>query len=184
MLLSSNQSPSLSLTSDPPPPPPQAQCEPQAYRPMHHQDFKEDLRKFRQKSRTWNGERSKREMYCRLKKLWPHPVLLNAHTACLNFLHRPHPCAAKQEVRRLACQSLNVHELSTFFKCKKAEWREERTQLITLLSFETHSIYGCVLAIDQVWTLSSSLICFFFFCLVFLNGFYSFHVPAALSLKT
>uniref|UniRef100_A0A3P8WIL2 M-phase inducer phosphatase n=1 Tax=Cynoglossus semilaevis TaxID=244447 RepID=A0A3P8WIL2_CYNSE len=47
----------------------QAQCEPQAYRPMHHQDFKEDLRKFRQKSRTWNGERSKREMYCRLKKL-------------------------------------------------------------------------------------------------------------------
>lgn len=77
------------------------------------------------------------------------------------------PCAAKQEVRRLACQSLNVHELSTFFKCKKAEWREERTQLITLLSFETHSIYGCVLAIDQVWTLSSSLICFVFFVLFF-----------------
>ncbi|RVE56859.1 hypothetical protein OJAV_G00210360 [Oryzias javanicus] len=45
----------------------QAQCEPQAYRPMHHEDFKEDLRKFRLKSRTWAGERSKREMYNRLK---------------------------------------------------------------------------------------------------------------------
>ncbi|XP_029317178.1 M-phase inducer phosphatase 2 isoform X2 [Cottoperca gobio] len=47
----------------------QAQCEPQAYRPMHHEDFKEDLRKFRLKSRTWAGERSKRDMYSRLKKL-------------------------------------------------------------------------------------------------------------------
>uniref|UniRef100_A0A674PK62 M-phase inducer phosphatase n=1 Tax=Takifugu rubripes TaxID=31033 RepID=A0A674PK62_TAKRU len=46
----------------------QAQCEPQSYRPMHHQDFKEDLRKFRCKSRTWAGERSKREAYSRLKK--------------------------------------------------------------------------------------------------------------------
>ncbi|KAM9432399.1 M-phase inducer phosphatase 1-like isoform 1-T1 [Salvelinus alpinus] len=45
------------------------QCEPQGYRPMHHQDFKEDLRKFRLKSRTWAGERSKRELYSRLKKL-------------------------------------------------------------------------------------------------------------------
>ncbi|XP_047467669.1 M-phase inducer phosphatase 2 [Mugil cephalus] len=45
----------------------QAQCEPQSYRPMHHEDFKEDLRKFRLKSRTWAGERSKREMYGRLK---------------------------------------------------------------------------------------------------------------------
>uniref|UniRef100_A0A3Q3BC66 M-phase inducer phosphatase n=1 Tax=Kryptolebias marmoratus TaxID=37003 RepID=A0A3Q3BC66_KRYMA len=41
-------------------------CEPQSYRPMHHEDFKEDLRKFRHKSRTWAGERSKRDMYCRL----------------------------------------------------------------------------------------------------------------------
>lgn len=48
--------------------PSQAQCEPQSYRPMHHQDFKEDLRKFRCKSRTWAGERSKREAYSRLKK--------------------------------------------------------------------------------------------------------------------
>ncbi|XP_070971560.1 M-phase inducer phosphatase 2-like isoform X2 [Oncorhynchus clarkii lewisi] len=45
------------------------QCEPQGYRPMHHQDFKEDLRKFRLKSSTWAGERSKRDQYSRLKKL-------------------------------------------------------------------------------------------------------------------
>nr|XP_013981033.1 unnamed protein product [Salmo salar] len=45
------------------------QCEPQGYRPMHHQDFKEDLRKFRLKSSTWSGERSKRDQYSRLKKL-------------------------------------------------------------------------------------------------------------------
>lgn len=44
-------------------------CEPQAYRPMHHQDFKEDLRRFRLRSRTWAGERSKRDLYSRLKKL-------------------------------------------------------------------------------------------------------------------
>ncbi|KAM9340734.1 M-phase inducer phosphatase 2 [Symphorus nematophorus] len=47
----------------------ETQCEPQSYRPMHHEDFKEDLRKFRLKSRTWAGERSKRDMYSRLKKL-------------------------------------------------------------------------------------------------------------------
>uniref|UniRef100_A0A146ZY34 M-phase inducer phosphatase n=1 Tax=Fundulus heteroclitus TaxID=8078 RepID=A0A146ZY34_FUNHE len=47
----------------------QTQCEPQSYRPMHHEDFKEDLRKFRLKSRTWAGERSKRDMYSRLKNL-------------------------------------------------------------------------------------------------------------------
>ncbi|XP_063159326.1 M-phase inducer phosphatase 1 [Candoia aspera] len=44
-------------------------CEPQGYRPMHHKDFKEDLRRFRTKSRTWAGEKSKREHYSRLKKL-------------------------------------------------------------------------------------------------------------------
>ncbi|NP_001081956.1 cell division cycle 25A L homeolog [Xenopus laevis] len=44
-------------------------CTPQSYRPMNHEDFKEDLRKFRMKSRTWAGERSKRELYSRLKKL-------------------------------------------------------------------------------------------------------------------
>lgn len=37
---------------------------------MQHEDFKEDLRRFRLKSRTWAGERSKRDMYCRLKNLW------------------------------------------------------------------------------------------------------------------
>lgn len=47
----------------------QAHCEPQAYRPMHHEDFKDDLRRFRLKSRTWAGERSKRDFYCRLKNL-------------------------------------------------------------------------------------------------------------------
>ncbi|XP_040446087.1 M-phase inducer phosphatase 2 isoform X1 [Falco naumanni] len=45
----------------------QTHCEPQDYRPMHHKDFKEDLCKFRLKSRTWAGERSKRELYSRLK---------------------------------------------------------------------------------------------------------------------
>ncbi|XP_055499680.1 M-phase inducer phosphatase 2 isoform X2 [Leucoraja erinacea] len=44
-------------------------CEPQGYRPMNHEDFRDDLRKFRLKSRTWAGERSKRDMYSRLKKL-------------------------------------------------------------------------------------------------------------------
>ncbi|XP_060060736.1 M-phase inducer phosphatase 1 isoform X4 [Erinaceus europaeus] len=47
----------------------QSLCEPPSYRPMHHEDFKEDLRKFRTKSRTWAGEKSRREMYSRLKKL-------------------------------------------------------------------------------------------------------------------
>ncbi|XP_043920012.1 M-phase inducer phosphatase 2 isoform X2 [Protopterus annectens] len=44
-------------------------CEPQGYRPMHHEDFKEDLKKFRLKSRTWAGEKSKRDLYSRLKNL-------------------------------------------------------------------------------------------------------------------
>lgn len=44
-------------------------CSPEGYRPMHHEDFKEDLRKCRMKSRTWAGEKSKRELYSRLKKL-------------------------------------------------------------------------------------------------------------------
>ncbi|KAM9211249.1 LOW QUALITY PROTEIN: M-phase inducer phosphatase 2-like [Leptosomus discolor] len=45
----------------------QMHCEPQDYWPMDHEDFKEDLRKFRQKSRSWAGERSKRELYSCLK---------------------------------------------------------------------------------------------------------------------
>ncbi|KAM9842866.1 M-phase inducer phosphatase 2 [Aulostomus maculatus] len=47
----------------------QSQCEPKSYRTMLDEDFKEDLRKCRLKSRTWAGERSKRDMYSRLKKL-------------------------------------------------------------------------------------------------------------------
>uniref|UniRef100_A0A8C9V2M3 M-phase inducer phosphatase n=1 Tax=Scleropages formosus TaxID=113540 RepID=A0A8C9V2M3_SCLFO len=47
----------------------QKECEPQAYRPMDHEDFKEDFRMFRLKSRTWAGERSKRDFYNRMKKL-------------------------------------------------------------------------------------------------------------------
>ncbi|XP_071609188.1 LOW QUALITY PROTEIN: M-phase inducer phosphatase 2 [Heliangelus exortis] len=43
----------------------QTHCEPQDYRPMHHEDFKEDLRRFRLKSRTWAGERSKRGLHSR-----------------------------------------------------------------------------------------------------------------------
>uniref|UniRef100_A0A8D0LA87 M-phase inducer phosphatase n=1 Tax=Sphenodon punctatus TaxID=8508 RepID=A0A8D0LA87_SPHPU len=45
----------------------QALCEPQDYRPMHHADFKDDLRQFRQKSRTWAGEKSRRELYSRIQ---------------------------------------------------------------------------------------------------------------------
>ncbi|XP_030306781.1 M-phase inducer phosphatase 2 [Calypte anna] len=45
----------------------QTHCEPQDYRPMHHEDFKEDLRRFRLKSRTWAGERSKRGLHSRLQ---------------------------------------------------------------------------------------------------------------------
>ncbi|MBN3307169.1 MPIP1 phosphatase, partial [Amia calva] len=47
----------------------ETQCEPCGYRPMHHEDYKEDLRKFRMSSRSWAGERSKRDLYSRLKKL-------------------------------------------------------------------------------------------------------------------
>uniref|UniRef100_A0A670Z272 protein-tyrosine-phosphatase n=1 Tax=Pseudonaja textilis TaxID=8673 RepID=A0A670Z272_PSETE len=45
----------------------QSHCDPQNYRPMHHKDFKDDLRTFRLKSRTWAGEKSKRELYNRLQ---------------------------------------------------------------------------------------------------------------------
>ncbi|KAM9324257.1 LOW QUALITY PROTEIN: M-phase inducer phosphatase 1-like [Gastrophryne carolinensis] len=44
-------------------------CEPENYRLMLQEDFKEDLRLFHLKSHTWAGERSKRELYSRLKKL-------------------------------------------------------------------------------------------------------------------
>ncbi|CAI9613853.1 unnamed protein product [Staurois parvus] len=47
----------------------QTHCEPQSYRPMDHKDFREHLKLFRSKSRNWAGDKSKREMYNRLKKL-------------------------------------------------------------------------------------------------------------------
>lgn len=59
----------------------QSVCEPQDYRPMAHEDFKEDYRKFRLKSRTWSGERSKRDMYSRLKKLWETYACFHEFTA-------------------------------------------------------------------------------------------------------
>ncbi|KAG8513426.1 M-phase inducer phosphatase 2 [Galemys pyrenaicus] len=42
-------------------------CEPQDYRPMNHEDFKEELRTFRLKTRSWAGERSRRELCSRLQ---------------------------------------------------------------------------------------------------------------------
>ncbi|XP_064611576.1 M-phase inducer phosphatase 1-A-like [Liolophura sinensis] len=33
-------------------------CHPQTYMPMHHGDYKEDLRKFRVKSKSWGGEKT------------------------------------------------------------------------------------------------------------------------------
>lgn len=68
------------------PPPLQSVCEPQSYRPMHHEDYKEDLRKFRLKSRTWAGERSKRDMYSRLKKLWDSCAHNPSWFYCLDLL--------------------------------------------------------------------------------------------------
>ncbi|XP_062443584.1 M-phase inducer phosphatase 3 isoform X3 [Rhea pennata] len=44
-------------------------CEPQSYCPMHHQDFKTELMKFRTKSKSWNVERRKRDQITRLMKL-------------------------------------------------------------------------------------------------------------------
>lgn len=84
----------------------QSQCEPQSYRPMHHEDFKEDLRKFRLKSRTWAGERSKRDMYSRLKKLWaPPPRQTASETHCLplnrlstNSSQSPRPRPTNEEI--------------------------------------------------------------------------------------
>ncbi|XP_040836946.1 M-phase inducer phosphatase 2 isoform X4 [Ochotona curzoniae] len=43
-------------------------CEPQDYRPMHHEAFKDELRAFRLKTRSWAGERSRRELCSRLQE--------------------------------------------------------------------------------------------------------------------
>uniref|UniRef100_A0A8C8SLU5 M-phase inducer phosphatase n=1 Tax=Pelusios castaneus TaxID=367368 RepID=A0A8C8SLU5_9SAUR len=44
-------------------------CEPQDYCPMHHQDYKAELLKFRTKSKLWAGDRRRREQIARLMKL-------------------------------------------------------------------------------------------------------------------
>uniref|UniRef100_A0A8C5MSH8 M-phase inducer phosphatase n=1 Tax=Leptobrachium leishanense TaxID=445787 RepID=A0A8C5MSH8_9ANUR len=44
-------------------------CEPQSYCPMHHQDHRDELLKFRTKSKSWAGERKRREQIARLMKL-------------------------------------------------------------------------------------------------------------------
>ncbi|XP_030682191.1 M-phase inducer phosphatase 2 isoform X8 [Nomascus leucogenys] len=42
-------------------------CEPQDYRPMNHEAFKDELKTFRLKTRSWAGERSRRELCSRLQ---------------------------------------------------------------------------------------------------------------------
>ncbi|KAB1262871.1 M-phase inducer phosphatase 2 [Camelus dromedarius] len=42
-------------------------CEPQNYRPMNHEAFKDELKAFRLKTRSWAGERSRRELCSRLQ---------------------------------------------------------------------------------------------------------------------
>ncbi|XP_055465988.1 M-phase inducer phosphatase 2 isoform X2 [Psammomys obesus] len=42
-------------------------CEPQDYRPMNHEAFRDELRTFRLKTRSWAGERSRRELCSRLQ---------------------------------------------------------------------------------------------------------------------
>ncbi|XP_063148126.1 M-phase inducer phosphatase 3 isoform X5 [Candoia aspera] len=44
-------------------------CEPQSYCPMDHQDFKAEMVKFHVKSKTWAGERRRRDQIARLMKL-------------------------------------------------------------------------------------------------------------------
>ncbi|CAM4586505.1 unnamed protein product [Lepidochelys olivacea] len=44
-------------------------CEPQDYCPMHHQDYKAELLKFRTKSKLWAGDRRRRNQIARLMKL-------------------------------------------------------------------------------------------------------------------
>ncbi|XP_075065202.1 M-phase inducer phosphatase 3 [Mixophyes fleayi] len=44
-------------------------CEPQSYCPMHHQDYREELLKCRTKSKSWAGDRKRRDQIARLMKL-------------------------------------------------------------------------------------------------------------------
>ncbi|XP_048204826.1 M-phase inducer phosphatase 2 isoform X1 [Perognathus longimembris pacificus] len=42
-------------------------CEPRDYRPMNHENFRAEMRSFRLKTRSWAGERSRRELCSRLQ---------------------------------------------------------------------------------------------------------------------
>ncbi|XP_058852836.1 M-phase inducer phosphatase 1-B-like isoform X2 [Acipenser ruthenus] len=44
-------------------------CDPQSYCPMHHEDYRDELLKFRTRSKSWAGERRRREQITRLMKL-------------------------------------------------------------------------------------------------------------------
>lgn len=44
-------------------------CDPQSYCPMHHQDYRQELLKCRTKSKSWAGERKRRDQIARLMKL-------------------------------------------------------------------------------------------------------------------
>ncbi|CAH2277468.1 M-phase inducer phosphatase 3 isoform X2 [Pelobates cultripes] len=44
-------------------------CDPQSYCPMRHQDYREELLKFRTKSKSWAGDRKRRDQIARLMKL-------------------------------------------------------------------------------------------------------------------
>ncbi|KAM3924126.1 M-phase inducer phosphatase 3 [Leptodactylus fuscus] len=44
-------------------------CEPQSYCPMHHQDYRQELLKCRTKSKSWAGDRKRRDQIARLMKL-------------------------------------------------------------------------------------------------------------------
>ncbi|KAG2455404.1 MPI1A phosphatase, partial [Polypterus senegalus] len=44
-------------------------CDPQAYCPMHHQDHKEELLKFRSRSKLLTGARRRREQICKMIKM-------------------------------------------------------------------------------------------------------------------
>ncbi|XP_063783943.1 M-phase inducer phosphatase 3 [Pseudophryne corroboree] len=44
-------------------------CDPQGYCPMHHEDYREELLKCRTKSKSWAGDRKRRDQMVRLMKL-------------------------------------------------------------------------------------------------------------------
>ena len=52
----------LVCTSHPTPTPPQRYCEPSGYLPMHDEEYKEDLRLFMKRSKSWNAGCAGREL--------------------------------------------------------------------------------------------------------------------------